>query len=113
MRLGTGYVEQRDLDTALGACDLVVLAYRRVLNSGSAVLALSAGRRVLLPDTPTFRELAEAVGPGWVTLFRGDLTADDLARALAAPEPTTAPDLAHLSWDGVRAGIGRMWGVAA
>ncbi len=113
VRLRTGYVEQPDLDAALGACDLVVLAYRRVLNSGSAVLALSAGRRVLLPDTPTFQELAEAVGPGWVILFRGDLTSGDLARALAAPAPTTAPDLRRLSWDGVREGIGQMWGVGA
>lgn len=113
VRLDVGRVSDDDLHAALAAADLVVLPYRRVLNSGSAVLALSARRRVLIPSTATFEELARRVGPAWVTTYKGHLSPGVLAAALAAPSPEGQPDLAWCSWEHVPPALGRLWGVAS
>ncbi|GAB2464291.1 glycosyltransferase [Xylanimonas ulmi] len=85
----------------LRAADLVVLPYRRIQNSGSALLALSADRPVLVPAIGAMTELAETVGPGWVRCYDGDLDAATLGDALAwaaAPRPEVC-DLDGLGWD--------------
>jgi len=83
----------------LRASDLVVLPYRRILNSGAALLALSADRTVLVPAIGAMPELAATIDGGWVRLFDGDLTGDDLERGLAAAAaraPDERPDLAAM-----------------
>lgn len=109
VRLTTGYVDEPTLLRTAAAADLVVLPYRAVLNSGSALYALSAGRPVLVPRTPTFAELSERVGPGWVRTYEGSLGADDLSRALGEPAPAGSPDLAWCSWTTIADGIAAMW----
>lgn len=94
-----GFIPDAELSTMLAASDLVVLPYRQVFNSGSALLALSYRRPVLVPDTPVFRELRTDVGDQWVHLFTGDLTASALAAAVEQPPPTgSTPDLSRHSW---------------
>lgn len=93
------FLDADELARAVRAADLIVLPYRQILNSGSVLLALSAGRRVLVPSTPTFLELADEVGPGWVHTYVGRLDRDRLADALAAPEPDGQPDLSLHAWD--------------
>jgi beta-1,4-mannosyltransferase len=83
-------VADEELQVFLNAADLVVLPYERLLESGIALLALSFGRPVLVPASPTMRDLGAQVesdndSHDPVRLFEGPLTARDLADALAAP----------------------------
>jgi beta-1,4-mannosyltransferase len=71
----------------LSASDLMVLPYRRILNSSSALLALSFGRPVLGPSMGSLIDLQEAVGTENVFLYQGELTADVLAAAIEGSRP--------------------------
>ncbi len=93
--------EDDELAVLLAACDVVALPYRAILNSGSALLALSCGRAVQAPDTPTFRELQDQVGRDWVHLTPGPPRPADLA---ALPRPAAgAPDLSAHAWPRIAA----------
>jgi beta-1,4-mannosyltransferase len=105
VRLMPGHVDDRDLQTLIRASDAVMLPYRKILNSGSALLALSAGRRVVLPRTPTFEELSKSVGAGWVSLLDGAVSTEDLERIEPAGEPEVGPDLDWCEWSVVSAAI--------
>ncbi len=102
IRLIDAFVDTADMQLYLNAADLVVLPFRKILNSGSAILALSFDRPVLVPDLGSLRELQEQVGEDWVRLFRGELDPATLADALDGfldrPRPARAP-LDALSWD--------------
>ena len=50
-------IPDEEVAPLFAACDAVVLPFREVTTSGSALLAMSHGRAVLLPDLPAFREL--------------------------------------------------------
>jgi len=101
------YVEDGDLLEELAAIDVVVLPYTAILNSGSAMHALSAGRPVVAPRLGSLTELAEQVGPRWMALFDGALDAEDLRRAeacfreRAAPDPSARPELSAFSWHAI------------
>lgn len=85
----------------LCAADAVVLPYRRILNSGSAILALSAGRPVIVPAIGAMPELAKAVGPRWVYLYEGELSGEVLRGALDWVRETTRtqpPNLDDFEW---------------
>jgi len=101
IRLIDEFIDEADMQLYLKAADLVVLPFRRILNSGSAILALSFDRPVLVADLGSLRELQEAVGPEWVRLFEGDLTPEVLSDALGdfldQPRSDHAP-LEALSW---------------
>jgi glycosyltransferase involved in cell wall biosynthesis len=73
IRLRLGFLPPEDLLRHLAAADLVVLPFLAMFNSGSALLALSFDRPILVPDTSTMRELQDAVGPSWVRLYQGPL----------------------------------------
>jgi len=102
IRLIDAFVADDDMQLYLGAADLVALPFRRILNSGSAILALSFDRPVLVPDLGSLRELRDQVGADWVHLYQGDLTADVLRQALddflSRPRPLHAP-LDILNWN--------------
>jgi beta-1,4-mannosyltransferase len=88
----------------LRAADAVVLPYRRILNSGSAILALSAGRPVIAPAIGAMPELARAVGSEWVYLYEGELTPAVLRMALEWVGETSrheVPDLDALDWSSI------------
>lgn len=102
------FLSQADLAQVIRAADAVVLPYRRVLNSGSALLALTLGRPVIVPSTPTFEELRDRVGGGWVRLFAGPLASEDLRLDGETP-PDGEPDLAWCSWDVVTEELRSLW----
>ncbi len=83
VRLELGFVPDDRLQVFLNAADLIVLPYRQILNSGSALLALSFNRPVLAPAIGSLPELAQKMAGDWVQLFNGDLEASDLRNALA------------------------------
>ena len=109
VNLDPRHVDDEQLVRRVAAADLVVLPYRAVLNSGSALYALSAARPVLVPATPTFLDLGERVGPGWVRTYTGSLGAGDLAGAARQPTPVRPPRMEWCSWPIVAQGIADVW----
>jgi glycosyltransferase involved in cell wall biosynthesis len=107
-----GFLSDADMVRLVRAADAVVLPYRRVLNSGGAVLALTLGRPVLLPATPTFASLRERVGRHWVTLFNGRIGPADLD-AMRPRATDEFPDLAWCSWDVITEQLRSLWTSAA
>ena len=97
-----GHVPDDDMQFVLNACDLAVFPYRDILNSGSAILALSFHRPVLVPAKGAMAELRELVGPEWVMTYEGELTGAVLQHALRwaveSPRPATC-DLTLLDWE--------------
>jgi glycosyltransferase involved in cell wall biosynthesis len=101
VRLTLEHVPEPDVQRYLRAADLVVLPFTEVTNSGSALLALSFDRRVLVPHHGAMGELRESLGADWVCTYEGDLTPEVLANALdwALHRPTgPAPRLEALEW---------------
>jgi glycosyltransferase involved in cell wall biosynthesis len=54
-----GHIPEEDLAELLDAADVVVLPFRRVTTSGSAILALSYGRPLVVPDLPGLAHLPD------------------------------------------------------
>lgn len=84
------------------ASDLVVLPYRRILNSGAALLALSFARPILVPDKGAMREQQGAFGEEWIRMYSRELSARDLAGAVRWARTTVRaapPDLSGLDWE--------------
>jgi beta-1,4-mannosyltransferase len=91
-------VPDDELQLWLRAADTAVLPYRAVLNSGTALLALSFDLPVLAPGVGSLVELAADV-PDWVHLYEGELTPSNLRDALVRPAPKGRPDLHRYEWD--------------
>lgn len=93
------FLDDEELVHAMTDAELIVLPYRHMHNSGTALAALSVDRPVLVPDNEVNRALAAEVGSGWVLLFDGALTAETLSNALgSAASRTTRPDLSAREW---------------
>lgn len=95
------YADDATLAAEIAAATLVVLPYKAMHNSGALLLALSLDTPVLAPDNEVNRRLAEEVGEGWLHLFEGNLTIEDIERALkavAANPPGGRPDLSAREW---------------
>ncbi len=62
VRLRLEHVPDAEVSALHAAADIVVLPFRRVTTSGSALLAMGHGRGLVLPDLPAFDDLpADAV----------------------------------------------------
>jgi glycosyltransferase involved in cell wall biosynthesis len=83
------------------AADLVALPYRDILNSGTALLALSFNRPVLVPGRGAMSELRASIGADWVRTYTGDVGSAELEQALqwavGMDRPAEAP-LSALEW---------------
>ena len=97
VELRLGRVPEEEIPVLFAASDLVALPFSKILNSSSALLALSFDRPVLAPSIGALPELAEAVGRDWVRLYSGELDPEKLSGALAAPTAAT-PNLETHSW---------------
>jgi glycosyltransferase involved in cell wall biosynthesis len=91
------FVARAEMPFVLGAADLVVLPYEQVLHSGTALLALSFDRPVLVPRRGALPELQAEVGPEWVRTYEGRLTPATLRAALRWARTTDRPDRAPLA----------------
>lgn len=100
VRLALEHIPDDDIQRYLRAADLVVLPFRDITNSGSALLALSFDRPVLLPARGAMAELQALAGADWVCTYDEDLTPDVLARALdqAVRRSSGGPNLDALEW---------------
>ena len=82
IRLKLGFVSDEEIPLYLNATDLVVLPYREVLHSGSALLALSFNRPVLVPNLGAMAELQQDFSADWVRTYRGPLSHEVLGDGL-------------------------------
>ena len=104
VRLRLGHVPDQDVQRYLRAADLVVLPFTDITNSGSALLALSFDRPVLVPRLGAMGELESLVGPDWVRTYEGELTPAALERAIAwarGRRSDAQPDLSALDWPAI------------
>ena len=93
-------VPDAELQVYLRAADLVVAPFETILNSASVILALSFDRPVLAPALGSLPAVRHAVGPDWLHLYTGPLTAERLEDAMRAPAPPSPqPDLSEFDWD--------------
>lgn len=77
------FIEDDELQIYFAAADLIVLPFSTILNSGSAMLALSFNRPVLTIAKGALVELARAVGADWMRTYEGPLTSEVLREAIA------------------------------
>lgn len=100
-----GHVPDAQLQDYLRAANLVVLPYQEILNSGSAILALSFDRPVLMPLLGAAADLGRLLGDAWVSLYTGTLRPElldaALMRAETLPERTDGQQLSALSPENV------------
>jgi len=72
------FIPDDEIGAWFQACNVLALPFRRILNSGSVLLAATFGRPVILPDATALAGLYG--GQGWVDLYS---TAKDPCAALA------------------------------
>jgi glycosyltransferase involved in cell wall biosynthesis len=100
IRLDLRFIPDETLVLYLASADLVVVAYRGILNSAGLLMGLSAARPVLCPRLGSIGEIADEVGQGWVHAYDGEFSREQLAAALAAPAPVGhEPDLSNFDWE--------------
>jgi beta-1,4-mannosyltransferase len=101
IRLHLHQVPKDRVQLFFGAADLVVLPYRDILNSGSALLALSFNRPILVPGRGAMGELRSRVGPDWVQTYAGEIDTPELEKALIWAQQASRsrePRLDDLEW---------------
>lgn len=81
VRLDLRRIPADEVQQFFAAADLVVLPYRRILNSGAVMLAITLDRPVLVPDLGSMREQQDTFGAEWIRLYAGDLTVAELTAA--------------------------------
>ncbi len=77
------FIEEDEMPALIAGADLVVLPYESIMHSGSALLALSYDRPILVPDRGAMTELRARVGRDWVRTYTGQLTPSVLAEGMA------------------------------
>ena len=100
VRLSLEHVPEEHIQRYLRAADLVVLPFRDITNSSSALLALSFDRPVLVPARGAMGELQALAGEDWVRTYEGELTPGIVAEALdwAGRRLAPSPRLDGLDW---------------
>jgi glycosyltransferase involved in cell wall biosynthesis len=96
------FVPEDAVQLYLRAADLVVLPFTEILNSGSAMLALSFDRPILVPRKGAMAELEHELGVDWVRAYDGELTPSTLADALTEARgrpPRRCEALARFDWE--------------
>lgn len=101
VRLHLRWISFEDTQLYFAAADLVVLAYRRILNSGTLMLALSFARPVLAPEQGSLLDYQRRFGADWVRLYRHEVDSTELLSATAWAKDTQRPplDWSGLDWD--------------
>jgi hypothetical protein len=101
IRLDLRSVPVGEVEVLFSAADLVVLPFSDIMHSGSAILALSLNKPVLVPARGCLPELQTRIGSDWVRTYEGDLTPAILVGAAAWAENTNRapqPNLSRFDW---------------
>jgi beta-1,4-mannosyltransferase len=101
IRLSLGFVSDGQVPLYVGACDVMVLPFQTILNSGSVLLALSFNRAVLAPNLGSLPEIQSHLGARWVSLYRGPLATEHLLQAMTSVvvDENESIDLCSYDWD--------------
>lgn len=91
LALRLAHVPDEEVTQLLAAADGVVLPFRRVTTSGSAILALSHSRPLVVPDLAAFDDLPDQA------VIRYDGTVPGLAKAMAQVANADGATLASMS----------------
>lgn len=97
-------VPAQELEDFVDACDGIVLPYRKILNSGAVLFALTRRRPVLAPNTGSLPEVQGHVGADWLHLYDGALTAQTIGDYLAFLKTRdetwyrAGPDMSAFDW---------------
>lgn len=73
VHLNIGWIDDEELSRYIGAADAVVLPYRRIDNSGAAILTLNSGRPVAITRSASIEDLAELAGDEWLRPLDGEV----------------------------------------
>lgn len=96
------FVDDNELVWEVTSAQVVVLPYAEMHNSGTLLVALSLGVPVIAPTSASNRAIADEVGPGWLFLYAGSITAEFISDALetisARRDPSQAPSLDGRDW---------------
>ncbi|MEE2652755.1 MAG: hypothetical protein VYE54_08525 [Pseudomonadota bacterium] len=79
--LQQGRIPSSQVGALFDLADAVILPYTAILNSGTAMLALSLNRPVIAPNIGSFADLAREFGPDWIHLYEPPLNAVKLDQA--------------------------------
>lgn len=96
--LDTRYGDDDELTSDILRHRLVCLPYPHMYNSGALLYALSVGRPVLAPRSPSNEAIVREVGEQWLMLYDGPLTAAILRDALSRTPSPGVPDLSRRDW---------------
>ena len=88
-------LELRDL---VYASDVIVLPYKKLMNSGVAAAALSLGCPILAPAAGCILDYYQRLGPDWVLMYNGELSVDDLEHASQRFHNRDRSKMPNLSW---------------
>lgn len=102
IRLSLEFIPVDQVQLYFRAADLVVLPYKEILNSGTALLALSFNCPILVPAKGSMGELLDVVGANWVRTFTGELNPADLVTGMQWALETARQEIApleQLGWD--------------
>lgn len=81
IRMYLEHISEEKVPLLFGAADLVLLPYRRILNSGTAFLALTFGKPIMAPRQGSLVELEQRY-PSLVYLYDAPLTKEKVLLAL-------------------------------
>lgn len=101
IKLDLRRIPSEEVQLLFSAADLVVLPFSDIMHSGSAILALSFNKPVLVPARGALPELQARVGAEWVRTYQGELTPAILADAAVWAKDSTRnplPDLSCFDW---------------
>lgn len=104
IRLYLRFITSDEVQIFLNSSDLVVLPYSEIFHSGTALLALSFNRPILIPNRGAMYELQRAVGKRWVMVYEPELTPSTLEHAINWALKTTRSKEAPLSkfeWENI------------
>ncbi len=96
VKLRLEHLDDDDMQDYMNAADVVVLPYRAILNSGSAMLALTFGRPVIVPNVGSLPELQANLSSDWVQLYDGEFGVNELRAGLDWVKATTRAEKAPL-----------------
>lgn len=102
VRLRLEFIPDEDMQVYFNAADLVVLPFRDIVHSGSALLSLSFNCPVVVPTHGAMGELREQVGADWVHTYEGEFTSGVLTAALEwlrRTDRSSPAPLNDLGWD--------------
>lgn len=94
------HIDDCEVPDIFSAADAVFLPYEHILNSGTAILALSLNRRVIAPKVGSLVELQKMVGSEWVYLYEPPLTKVALEASiewLDTDSMSATPDLSAMN----------------